>query len=163
MPKVLGSWSAMRNYLEKEMLCEKLRGRVRYSLTTYPNMDSCGHFEVFIDGQSVKIFSMDYAASRLYKSGQTKDFWKGFWEEKGKPIEQRTEYDDEDFAEALREYRLMKASDAVQSANPIVRMFAVLDRRIGKRTLISLKEKLNDQPLWLRLFYEIRLKSECII
>lgn len=163
MPKALGSWSAMRNYLEKDMLCDALKGRVRYSLTTYPNMDSCGHFEVFIDGRLVKTFSMDYAASKLYKSGQTADFWKGFWENKNKPIEQRTEYDDEDFAEALKEYRQLKAAEAVRSENPIVRMFAILDRRIGKRTLLSLRDSLDEQPQWLREIYKIRMENENLL
>ncbi len=163
MPKALGSWSAMRNYLEKEMLCDALKGRVRYSLTTYPNMDDCGHFEIFIDGYSVKTFSMDYAASKLYKNGQTAEFWKGFWNDKNKPIEERTEFDDEDFAEALREYRSISIIGAIHSQNPIIRMFAVLDRRVGKRTLLSLKESLEVQPAWLRHFYELRMESENLL
>lgn len=38
MSKILGSWSATRKYLEKEMLAESLSGRVRYNCTAYPGM-----------------------------------------------------------------------------------------------------------------------------
>ena len=44
-----GSWSGMRKYLEKEMLAESLKGRVRYWCTTYPGMNGCRVFEIFID------------------------------------------------------------------------------------------------------------------
>ena len=42
-------------------------------------------------------------------------------------------------------------------------MLAVLDRRIGKRTLQKLHATLEEQPEWLRQFYVLRLKVENII
>lgn len=59
MSKILGSWSGMRNYLEKEMLAECLRGRVRYNCTSYIGMDGCRIFEVYIDKKLVKQFSWE--------------------------------------------------------------------------------------------------------
>ena len=44
-----GSWSGMRKYLEKEMLADCLKGRIRYFCTTYVGMDSCRIFEISID------------------------------------------------------------------------------------------------------------------
>jgi hypothetical protein len=44
--------------------------------------------------------------------------------------------------------------------NPLIRMFAVLDRRIGKRTLAKAKESIAEQPLWLRQFYQLRITAE---
>lgn len=43
-----GSWSGMRKYLEKDMLADCLKGRVRYGCTTYVGMDGWRIFEVFI-------------------------------------------------------------------------------------------------------------------
>ena len=40
MGKILGSWSGMRKYLEREMLAESLHGRIRYGCTSYPGMDN---------------------------------------------------------------------------------------------------------------------------
>jgi len=31
MSKILGSWSAMRRYLEQDMIADSLKGRIRYS------------------------------------------------------------------------------------------------------------------------------------
>lgn len=160
---ILGSWSGMRKYLEEDMLCEALRGRVRYHLTTYPNMDKAGHFEVFVDGQSRKIFSMDYAASQLYLASDKSDkMWGNFWKQR-KNAQTHQQFDDMQFAEALAEYRASNIQDAVNSENSIVRMFAVLDRRVGKRTLTALKEKITEQPEWLQFFYVLRLSSENVI
>lgn len=160
---ILGSWSGMRKYLEEDMLCEALRGRVRYHLTTYPNMDKAGHFEVFVDGQSRKIFSMDYAASQLYLASDKSDkLWENFWKQR-KNAQTHQQFDDMQFAEALAEYRVSNIQDAVHSENSIVRMFAVLDRRVGKRTLTLLKDKIAEQPEWLQFFYVLRLASENVI
>ena len=39
-------------------------------------------------------------------------------------------------------------------------MFAILDRRVGKRTLERLKDLLNEQPEWLKPFYLLRFEAE---
>ena len=49
---------------------------------------------------------------------------------------------------------------SLASDNPIVRMFAVLDRRVGKRTLEKLKDEIDRQPEWLQYFYRLRLGAE---
>jgi len=41
-------------------------------------------------------------------------------------------------------------------------MFAVLDRRIGKRTLEKLSGDVEAQPEWLRIFYNLRMQAEGI-
>lgn len=39
-------------------------------------------------------------------------------------------------------------------------MFAVLDRRVGKRSLEKLKETMEEQNEWLQQFYRLRLNAE---
>ncbi|UPA29124.1 hypothetical protein L0P85_10945 [Terrisporobacter glycolicus] len=39
-------------------------------------------------------------------------------------------------------------------------MFAIMDRRIGKRTLRKLADQVDIQPEWLQFFYKLRLDSE---
>ena len=67
-----------------------------------------------------------------------------------------------EFAEALCIYRKLNINESIISPNPIVRMFAVLDRRVGKRTLEKIKHDIQNQPKWLRYFYRLRLDSENI-
>lgn len=166
MGKAQHSWSGMRRWLEREMLAESLRGRVRYSCTTYPGMDFCGVFSVFVDDRAVKHFSMETVASALREGDapiERQAFWDAYWKEKTQtPLCAREEFDDEEFAEALKLYRAFSAADAIASEHPVVRMFAVLDRRVGKRTLARLAETVSAQPEWLQTFYRLRLTAEGI-
>ena len=172
MGKILGSWSGMRKYLEQDMLAASLQGRIRYGCTRYVGMDTCHFFEVCINGEQVKRFSWETVNTYFIDNGYTKnanpsgigEYWAEFWTLLEKyPINQRTEYTDEEFCEALETYRNQDIQESIFSSNPIVRMFAVLDRRIGKRTLQKLHTTLEEQPEWLRQFYTVRLKSENII
>ena len=61
MSKILGSWSGMRKYLEKEMLAECLQGRVRYNCTTFVGMDGCHIFELYIDDNLIKQFCTTFS------------------------------------------------------------------------------------------------------
>lgn len=166
MAKILKSWSGMRKHLEQEMLSPSLYGRVRYSCTKFVGMDGWGAFELYIDNKLIKRFSMETVASDLYNDEKPVDmikYWKSFWFEKeNTPIENRNEYDDVEFSDALKIYRSMNIIDSLNSSNPIVRMFGALDRRTGKRTLIKFKDKLAEQPKWLQEIYELRMTAEGI-
>ncbi|NLM56570.1 MAG: hypothetical protein GX192_03865 [Clostridiales bacterium] len=168
MGKILGSWSGMRKYLEKDMLAECLRGRVRYNCTAYPGMDGCHIFEVYIDDKLVKQFSWETVNTYFIKNGYKKnpdpygimEYWEEFWSLlDAVPMKSRTEYTDNEFCDALKEYRNHSIEKSLNSENPIVRMFAILDRRVGKRTLANIKNTTENQPEWLRQFYQLRFDS----
>ena len=171
MGKILGSWSGMRKYLEQEMLAHTLQGRLRYGCTAYVGMDGCHIFEVCIDGAQVKRFSWETVNTYFINNGYSTnsnptgigEYWNDFWHLMDKyPLDKRTEYTDDEFCQALEVYRNQSIQDSINSQNPLVRMFAVLDRRIGKRTLIKLYEVVEEQPEWLRQFYLLRFHSENI-
>ena len=163
MSKAAGSWSAVRKALEQDLLCEALRGRVRYRCTKYPNTDNQGIFEIFVDGKPVKNFSMESVgreARALYGGKGRADFWTNM--RSHMEDNDRAEFDDQEFAEALRIYRQSDIQSAVRHESPVVRMFAVLDRRLGRRSLERLREETENQPDWLRAFYRLRLEAEGI-
>ena len=169
MGKILGSFSGMRKYLEKEMLADSLKNRVCYGCSRYVGMDGCHIFEICIDGEQVKRFSWETVNSYFIKSGLTEnknpsgigEYWSEFWTLLEKhPLESRTEYTDEEFCAALEAYRNQDITKSIFSKNPLVRMFAILDGRIGKRTLVKIKETLNEQPDWLKKIYQLRLDAE---
>ena len=171
MEKILGSWSGMRKYLEQEMIAHSLIGRIRYGCTTYVGMDGCRIFDVCIDGAQIKRFSLETVNTYFIKNGYKtnsspsghNEYWENFWRLLEKyPIEWRTEYTDVEFCQALEVYRNQNIQESIYSSNPLVRMFAILDRRVGKRTLIKLYETVEKQPKWLRQFYLLRLHSENI-
>ena len=171
MGKILGSWSGMRKYLEQEMLAECLCGRVRYNCTSYVGMDGCHIFEIYIDNKLVKQFSWETVNTYFNDDGYKKklnffgigEYWDEFWTLMDTvPMQSRTEYTDNEFCDALEKYRNQTIKDSINSENPIERMFAILDRRIGKRTIEYIKESLKNQPEWLQFFYYLRLDSENI-
>ena len=168
MKKTMGSWSGMRKYLEKEMLAECLRGRVRYNCTRYVGMDDCHIFEIFLDGKLAKQFSWETVNSCFIRQGLTelerpcgiREYWAEFWKLlDATPMCERTEYTDGEFCEALETYRNQKIGDSLSSGNPLVRMFAILDRRTGKRSLEKMKQTACD-PAWLEQFYALRCEAE---
>lgn len=169
MGKILGSWSGMRKYLEQEMLAESLKGQIRYGCTSYVGMDSCRIFEICVNGVQVKRFSWETVNTYFIDNGYTQnknpvgvnEYWEEFWQLLDKySIHDRTEYTDNEFCQALENYRNQDIDASIRSENPLVRMFAVLDRRVGKRTLVKLKEVLPNQPEWLRQFYQLRFDAE---
>lgn len=166
MAKELGSWSGMRKYLESDMLASTLKGRIRYSCTTFVGMDGCGIFGIFVDDKSIKQFSAETVASDSYsktKPVNMTEYWQAYWHEKNNvPLENRREFDDEEFADALTKYRSLDIFEAIYSDNPMIRMFAILDRHLGKRSLRQLIDKIDSQPVWLRYFYRLRMSAENI-
>ena len=169
MGKALGSWSGMRKYLEQDMLADSLKGKIRYGCTAYVGMDGCHIFEICIDGTQVKRFSLETVNTYFINNGYTQnpnpsgkdEHWAEFWSLLDQyPLDQRTEYTDEEFCNALEAYRSNDIQESINSASPLVRMFAVLDRRIGKRTLAKLYGTINEQPAWLQQFYMLRFESE---
>ena len=164
-----GSWSGMRKWLEKEMLADSLQGRIRYGCTTYPEMDNCRIFEICVDNKTIKQFSWATVNSYFVANGCKPiqnphgqiEYWDEFWSTLEQyPISQRTEYTDREFCDALAQYRKQDIAGSLQCENPIVRMFAILDRRVGKRSLAKLQADLHTQPEWLQAFYRLRADAE---
>ncbi len=171
MSNILGSWSGMRKYLEQEMLADSLKNRIRYGCTSCTGMDDRKIFEICIDGIQAKRFCWEtvnnYFINNKLKENNTPygdtQYWRGFWELLNKiPAQERTEYTDEEFCHALAEYRNGDIQKSILSPNPLVRMFAILDRRLGKRTLTKIKEEIAVQPHWLQQLYILRLSAEGI-
>ncbi|MBQ4348385.1 MAG: hypothetical protein IJC79_02055 [Clostridia bacterium] len=163
-----GSWSGMRKYLEKEMLAESLKGRLRYGCTQYEGMDE-KIFEVCIDGKQSKRFSRETVATYFIDKGYAGfekiqgngEYWSVYLSlYKDYPLQKRSEYTGDEFCDALAENRNQDIKTSLNSDNPIVRMFAILDRRVGKRTLDKLKGVLDEQPEWLKQFYVLRFEAE---
>jgi hypothetical protein len=169
MSKAMGSWSGMRKYLEKDMLAATLQGRIRYNCTRYVGMDGSHIFEIYIDDKKIKQFSWETVNSYFIKNGLKEnnnpwgiqEYWADCWSLLDAiPMNERSEYTDDEFCDALEIYRNQQIEDSLYSENPLVRMFAILDRRVGKRTLINQKSMIEAQPTWLQHFYNIRIEAE---
>ena len=169
MGKYEGSWSGMRRYLEHDMLAPCLYGRVRYGCTAYVGMDGSRIFEICIDGRPVKHFSLETVNTWFLDNGYRPgprpvglgEYWDGLWMLLDEvPRSRRTAYTDDEFCDALAAYRTQDIAASLHSEDPLVRMLAILDRRVGKRTLYALRDTVSQQPEWLQNFYRLRMDAE---
>ncbi len=175
-------WSNIRKRLEQEFLCEKLRGRVQYFFTYYHNApDDYGRVAVRIDGVEVvranpynEFMVVDEIINDFHEK-QNIPFreWDGkhmLNEKECMEIEEEAALEaiklgkasSYDVVSAFEEYMNIPLEEAINSDNYIYRMLAIMDRRIGKRTLIKMKEGYEELPDWLKVFYKLRFEVENI-
>ena len=168
MGKILGSWSGMRKYLEEEMLHPALRGMIRYDCTAYVGMDGCRVITMFVEGKPFKRFSWETVNSFFIANGYAEksspmsipEYWHGFTPLLSRvPLNQREEYTDGEFCDALTAYRNQAIGESLSSPNPIVNMFALLDRRTGVRALQRFQESMEARPKWLHALYALRMRK----
>lgn len=151
------SWSNLRKVLEEDRLCPSLRGRVQYFMTRYHDAhDDEGRLCIRVDG---KEYLNSCFMNIRYKTPD--GFW--HWRTKEEQI-QKGLFDNLDVRKAIEKYvDELTIDDALASDDPLARLFAVLDRRVGKRRLPQLAVAMKDEPEWLRFFYRLRLEAEGLI
>lgn len=71
-------------------------------------------------------------------------------------------FDQRCFYSAFDEFDNQSIDDSLNSDDLIVRIFAVLDRRVGKRRLVKMKDTLNENDEIFNMFYAIRIDAEKI-
>ena len=69
-------------------------------------------------------------------------------------------FDQRCFYEAFNIFDNQSIDKSLVSENLLVRIFAVLDRRVGKRTLKKIGENIENEPETFRVFYEIRISEK---
>lgn len=161
------SWSGLNKQLS-DFLCEPLKDKITYFLTRYHDVhNSYGRAAVLMDKTELVDFSwiegyeQEYAESRLYANGisrkEREEILKAEWDK-------NCTYSEMDFLSAATEFLQMPISDALNSDNYIIRIFAILDKRVGSRTLQAIKSESSYETLpdWVKQFYELRFSvSNC--
>lgn len=66
------------------------------------------------------------------------------------------------FINALTIYLKTDIKTSLHSDNYLLRTLAYLDRRVGKRTLIKIKDEVEKLPEWVKQFYILRCQAENI-
>lgn len=157
-------WTQIRQKLEQDYLAESLRGRLTYYAVTYrESHDREGRFALRLDG--AEIFSSSYfdrwqarcdAEREMTAAGDTADLWRRSWEK----ATENGGFDQKTFYRAFAEFDSQSVAESLASENAVVRMLALLDRRIGKRMLEKLRVPMQQAPQWLQMIYYIRLEAE---
>jgi hypothetical protein len=160
------SWAGLKKQLN-EALCDALKNRVTYFLTRYHDVhNSYGRAAILFDGKELVCFSW----IEMYY--QERDITPLYDKMPGSPYEELAEkmkptwdsnctYYEMDFLEAVLKFRNMPIQEALTSQNYIIKVLAIMDRRVGKRTFLKIleDEAYKDFPAWVRQFYELRLSQ----
>lgn len=68
-------------------------------------------------------------------------------------------YCETDFLRAATAFLDLPIEAALGSDDPIIRILAILDRWVGRRTLQKIRQQAPDLPPWVRQFYDLRLST----
>lgn len=163
------SWSGIRKRLENEFLAPSLRGRIRYFATSYSKCpDHEGRVAVRFDGEEIlrsNYFDAEnaqYDHNKRISAERPELSFSERWELARLGAIRDGFFDQREFYGAYYEFSEQSITKSLNSPNALVRMFAVLDRRTGKRTLMKLAERFPKEPEWLARIYMIRLEAEGI-
>lgn len=147
----MATWSAIRDKLENEYLAESLRGHIRYFATTYrESHDQEGRAAIYYDGQEViagGYYHRDFCIEWYPKIETDEVIRKGA-------------FDQASFYAAFHDFDNQSIEESLKSSNLLIRIFALLDRRVGKRRLLAIKEQMPQEPETVQTFYRIRMEAE---
>ena len=161
-------FSDMRKKLETEYLAESLRGRLTYFVTNYHSTHDGdeGRVAIRLDGKEIlksNYFDRMALHWRYYcenpPEARETDHT-ALWNAAKLKTLHDGEFYQRDFYRAFAEFDAQSITESLASENALVRMFALLDRRTGKRTLEKLRPAMQNAPQWLQLIYDIRLDAE---
>lgn len=168
------SWSGVKKRLEQDFLAQSLRGRVTYFMTRYTHAhDEAGRVAIRVDGREVLTgFDMDWW---MHHEDYRKEALRRFPEISGlDSLEERWErvYNASTdlgcitlwtFFDTYDTFENASIEESLNGKNGLVRLLAILDRRVGKRRLKALWDAgWGREPAWLLPFLCLRLEAEGI-
>lgn len=159
------NWSRIRQKLEQEYLAPSLRGRLTYFVTAYHGTHDSdeGRAAVRLDGAEIlksNYFDRMAAQWQHYYAADKAQRDHGAWRQSALDALRDGTFYQADFYRAFAEFDSQPIAESLVSENAIVRMFALLDRRTGKRRLEALRDTMRTEPQWLQMIYHIRLEAE---
>ena len=163
------NWGDVRKLLEQDLLCEALKGRIRYFATRYRHAhDGYGRVCILVGDKEILNIPFPnedkvYSEVHRRKKSRSNERNANIYREVRKKFHDDGKFDPNDFGLVLDEYLSPKIEVSLLSENWFVRLFAILDRRVGKRSLVKLQTDATKIPEWLEYFYYLHFKSEGII
>jgi hypothetical protein len=148
-------WSKLKSRV-KDSICPELKDVIDFHLTSYrESHDGADKIWITIDGKRVfscKHYPHERAEMRAYSErGLRGEGIKTF-------LREREIHSPNDFGDAMRAYLGLPVHDALLSTDPLIKAFAIVDRRLGKRSLEKLEISDSDHSL-VKAFYRLRCAS----
>ena len=145
-------------------MAECLRGRIQYFAATYrESHDQEGRAAILLDGKEGISggYYRNWTVSHLFPKDDKYEKRIGqefaFIDDTALKL---GVFDQRCFYCAFDEFDNQSIEESLKSEDLIVRIFAILDRRVGKRRLIAMKDMISEESEVFQLFYEIRSKAE---
>ena len=160
----MSTWSGIRHKSETEYLAISLRGHIQYFVTTYSKSpDHEGRAAIRYNGKEIikGNYWNQYVKADLFPKDDTYErrMHEAFPFIDNTALELGV-FDQRCFYQAFDEFENQNIDKSLVSDNLIVRIFAVLDRRVGKRRLISMRNFMEEQAPVFQEFYAIRVHRE---
>jgi len=165
------SWSAMRKVLEQENICDSLKGRIQYFVTRYKKShDEECRVAIRLDGKEIfksSFFDWNIKRDAVIESNiilkeQTTSYW-DYWDKIHLETSNQSGLTRHCFYNAFHEYHNQSIEKSLVSSDPVVKLFAIMDKRVGKRRLPIIFSEVQTQPQWLQVFFKLRLEADGII
>ncbi len=163
-------WSQQRKQI-KLLICPELRKRIDFHVTCYREAhDHVGEAWITIDGEKVfgasfyewwKAFdkALEQTQEHSTLSGplaiHTGSHFQTFTPITEQLVLDQEVYETGYFLESLKSYLETALEEALRSSNHLIRAFAMVDRRLGKRRFAKIEIKDSD-PNIVKLFYVLR-------
>ena len=162
----MATWSGIRKKLESEYLAKSLQGHIQYYATTYSRShDHEGRAAIRYDGKEIIKGCYWYNWTKAGQFPKDEKYERRMREENAFMDDTAFKlgvFDQRSFYAAFQEFDQQSIEKSLKSENLIVRIFAVLDRRVGKRRLLMMKDTIEQEPNTFKEFYAIRARAEGI-
>ena len=171
------SWSALKKQMN-DLLCASLKDKITYFYTSYHQVHNAyGRATINYEKRElvafswVEMYKQEWACSQEYKE---RHFKPKDYEDMLQTYQQVADALEKeqwmpactlcegDFINSITIYLKTDIATALHSDNYILRIFAYMDRRVGKRTLLKIKDEVEALPEWVGQFYRIRCEAEGI-
>ncbi len=159
------SWSSLKKQMN-DLLCDSLRDRITYFYTSYHEVHNAyGRATINYNKKEmaafswVEMYAQEREMAQHYKEGRMvscEDIEKEKW--MPECILCNT-----DFINSISSYLKSDIMTSLYSDNYLLRVFAYMDRRIGKRTLINIRDEVDNLPGWVKQFYQLRCEADGIV
>lgn len=160
----MATWSGIRHKLEQEYLAASLRGHIQYYATTYSKSpDHEGRAAIRLDGREIIsgcYWNNWYKAHLFPKDERYALRMSTEFAYMDDTAVQLGVFDQRCFYHAFYAFDNQSIDQSLISEDIIVRIFALLDRRVGKRRLLAMKDGIGLEGETMQCFYEIRTAAE---
>lgn len=158
------SWSGARKKLEQDYLAPSLRGHIQYYATRYSRSpDGSGTAAIRLDGAELlrgSYWNFWLKADEFPAGTSYSERLRLVWDAPNEASLELGAFDEGTFYKAFNAFENQSIEASIASENLLVRILAILDRRVGKRRLLAMRESIGQEPELFQRFYAIRAAAE---